>query len=72
VADEVDRLDDLVSDAQMLIEDAKRAQEAFRVGDVTGASTTMSGLPSILAELGRKVDALVDQLPPPRHHDAAR
>jgi len=60
-------LDDLVSDAQLLIDEAKRAQEAFRVGDVTGASTTMSGLSRILAELQRRVDALVDQLPPPSH-----
>lgn len=66
MADEVDRLDDLVTDAQMLIDEAKRAQEAFRVGDVTGASTTISGLARILAELERKVDVLVDQLPPPR------
>jgi hypothetical protein len=65
VADEVDRLDDLVSDAQLLIDEAKRAQEAFRVGNVAGASTTMDGLSRILAELGRKVDVLVDQLPPP-------
>ena len=65
MADEVDRLDDLVTDAQMLIDEAKRAQEAFRVGDVTAASTTMGGLSRILAELERKVDVLVDQLPPP-------
>lgn len=64
MADEVDRLDDLVADAQTLIDEAKRAQEAFRVGDVTGASTTMAGLSRILAELERKVDVLVDQLPP--------
>ena len=49
----------------MLIDEAKRAQEAFRVGDVIGASTTMGGLSRILAELERKVDVLVDQLPPP-------
>ncbi len=66
MADEVDRLDALVTDAQMLIDEARRAQEAFRVGDVTGASTTISGLSRILAELERKVDVLVDQLPPPR------
>ena len=65
--DEVDRLQGLVGDAQLLIDEAKRAQEAFRVGDVTGASTTMSGLSRILAELERQVDLLVDQLPPPSH-----
>jgi hypothetical protein len=65
VADEVDRLDDLVIDAQMLIDEAKTAQEAFRVGDVTGAGTAVSGLPRILAELERKVAVLLDQLPPP-------
>jgi hypothetical protein len=67
VTDEVDRLDDLVSDAQLLIEEAKRAQEAFRVGDVACASTTMNGLSRILTELKRKADVLVDQLPPPSH-----
>lgn len=67
MADEVDRLDDLVTDAQTLIDEAKTAQEAFRVGDVTGASATIGGLSRILAELERKVDVLVDQLPPPNH-----
>jgi len=65
VADEVDRLEDLVSDAQTLIDQAKKAQEAYRVGDVAGASGTTGGLSTVLAELQRKVDALVDQLPPP-------
>lgn len=63
--DEVDRLEELVADAQMLIEQAKQAQEAFRVGDVAGASQTMSELSSMLAEIQREVEALVDQLPPP-------
>ena len=45
----------------------RREQEAFRVGDVAGASTTMSGLSRILAELEQTVDVLVDQLPPPSH-----
>ena len=66
MADEVDRLDELVSDAQTLIGEAERAREAFRVGDVAAASTVMSGLAGILAELERKVDVLVEQLPPPR------
>jgi uncharacterized coiled-coil protein SlyX len=65
VIDEVDRLEELVADAQMLIEQAKQAQEAFRVGDVAGASQTMSELSSMLAEIQREVEALVDQLPPP-------
>jgi hypothetical protein len=65
VVDEVDRLKELVADAQTLIEQAKEAQEAFRVGDVEAASQTMSGLSSILAEIQREVDALVDRLPPP-------
>ena len=54
----------LVSDAQLLIDHAKRAQEAFRVGDVASASATMNRLPRILAELERKVDVLAGQLPP--------
>jgi hypothetical protein len=56
-------VEDLVSDAQTLISQAKTAQEAFRVGDVAGAGGTMRGLSTVLAELQRKVDALVDQLP---------
>jgi hypothetical protein len=53
VADEVDRLEDLVSDAETLISQAKTAQEAFRVGDVAGASGTISGLSTVLADIQR-------------------
>jgi hypothetical protein len=58
VADEVDRLSDLVRDAQKLIERAEVAQEAFRVGDVAAASRAVGGMTALLAEIQRQVDAL--------------
>jgi hypothetical protein len=64
VADEVDRLSELVSDAQKLIERAEEAQEAFRVGDVALASQTVSGMSNLLAQIEREVDALHSVLPP--------
>jgi hypothetical protein len=64
VADEVDRLSELVSDAQKLIERAEKAQEAFRVGDVAAASQTVSGMSTLLAQIKREVDALHNELPP--------
>jgi hypothetical protein len=64
VADEVDRLSQLVRDAEKLIERAKEAQEAFRVGDVTAASQTVSGMAKLLAQIKREVDALHATLPP--------
>jgi hypothetical protein len=64
VADEVDRLSELVSDAQKLIERAEEAQEAFRVGDVALASQTVSGMSNLLAQIEREVDALHRELPP--------
>ena len=64
MADEVDRLSDLVSDAQKLIQRAEEAQEAFRVGDVAAASQTVSTMSTLLAQIKREVDALHDQLPP--------
>jgi hypothetical protein len=64
VADEVDRLSDLVSDAQKLIQRAEEAQEAFRVGDVAAASQTVSTMSTLLAQITREVDALHNQLPP--------
>jgi hypothetical protein len=65
VADEVDRLSELVSDAQKLIERAEEAQEAFRVGDVAAASQTVSHMSTLLAQIKREVDALHNELPPP-------
>jgi hypothetical protein len=64
VADEVDRLSQLVRDAQKLIEWAEEAQEAFRVGDVTAASQTVGGMAKLLAQLKDEVDALHARLPP--------
>jgi len=64
VADEVDRLSELVSDAHKLIERAEEAQEAFRVGDVAAASQTVSGMSNLLAQITREVDALHNELPP--------
>lgn len=64
MADEVDRLSELVSDAQKLIERAEKAQEAFRVGDVAAASQTVSGMSTLLAQIKREVDALHNELPP--------
>ena len=64
MADEVDRLSELVSDAQKLIERAEEAQEAFRVGDVALASQTVSGMSNLLAQIEREVDALHSVLPP--------
>jgi hypothetical protein len=64
VADEVDRLSQLVGDAQKLIERAEEAQEAFRVGDVTLASRTVSGMSNLVAQIKREVDALHIELPP--------
>jgi hypothetical protein len=64
VADEVDRLSELVSDAQKLIERAQEAQEAFRVGDVAAASQTVSHMSTLLAQIKREVDALHNELPP--------
>ena len=64
MADEVDRLSELVSDAQKLIERAEEAQEAFRVGDVALASQTVSGMSNLLAQIKREVDALHSELPP--------
>jgi hypothetical protein len=64
VADEVDRLSELVSDAQKLIERAEEAQEAFRVGDVAAASQTVSHMSTLLAQIKREVDALHNELPP--------
>ena len=64
MADEVDRLSELVSDAQKLIERAEEAQEAFRVGDVALASQTVSGMSNLLAQIEREVDALHRELPP--------
>ena len=64
MADEVDRLSELVSDAQKLIERAEEAQEAFRVGDVALASQTVSGMSNLLAQIEREVDALHSELPP--------
>jgi hypothetical protein len=63
VADEVDRLSDLVRDAQKLIERAEAAQEAFRVGDVAAASRTVGGMGELLAQIERQVDALDATLP---------
>jgi hypothetical protein len=63
VADEVDRLSELVSDAQKLIERAEEAQEAFRVGDVAAASQTVSRMSKLLAQIKREVDALHNELP---------
>ena len=65
MADEVDRLSELVSDAQKLIERAEEAQEAFRVGDVAAASQTVSHMSTLLAQIEREVDALHNELPPP-------
>ena len=65
MADEVDRLSELVSDAQKLIERAEEAQEAFRVGDVAAASQTVSHMSTLLAQIKREVDALHNELPPP-------
>ena len=64
MVDEVDRLSELVSDAQTLIERALEAQEAFRVGDVAAASETMRGASILLAQITGEVDALLDELPP--------
>jgi hypothetical protein len=64
VVDEVDRLGELVSDAQTLIERALEAQEAFRVGDVAAAGETMRGASILLAQITGEVDALLDELPP--------
>jgi hypothetical protein len=64
VADEVDRLSELVSDAHKLIERAEEAQEAFRVGDVAAASQTVSGMSNLLVQITREVDALHNELPP--------
>lgn len=64
MVDEVDRLSELVSDAQKLIERAEEAQEAFRVGDVTLASQTVSGMSNLVAQIKREVDALHRELPP--------
>ena len=64
MADEVDRLSELVSDAQKLIERAEEAQEAFRVGDVAAASQTVSHMSTLLAQIEREVDALHNELPP--------
>ena len=64
MADEVDRLSELVSDAHKLIERAEEAQEAFRVGDVAAASQTVSGMSNLLAQITREVDALHNELPP--------
>jgi DNA invertase Pin-like site-specific DNA recombinase len=65
VVDEVDRLSQLVRDAQKLIERAEEAQEAFRVGDVTAASQTVSGMAKLLAQIKLEVDALHNELSPP-------
>jgi hypothetical protein len=64
VADEVDRLSELVGDAHKLIERAHEAQEAFRVGDVAEARQTLSGLANLLAQITHEVGALLDELPP--------
>jgi hypothetical protein len=63
VVDEVDRLSDLVSDAQRLIEHAEDAQEAFRVGDVAEARRTLTSLAELVAGIGHEVGALLDDLP---------
>ena len=65
MVDEVDQLSQLVRDAQKLIERAEEAQEAFRVGDVTAASQTVSGMAKLLAQIKLEVDALHNELPPP-------
>lgn len=64
MADEVDRLSQLVRDAQKLIERSEEAQEAFRVGDVTAASQTVSDMAKLLAQIKHEVDALHATLPP--------
>jgi hypothetical protein len=63
VVDEVDRLSDLVSDAQKLIESAEAAQEAFRVGDVAEARQTLCRLADLVAGIGHEVGTLLDDLP---------
>jgi hypothetical protein len=68
VVDEVDRLSDLVSDAQRLIERAEEAQEAFRVGDVAEARQTLSSLADLVAGISHEVGALLDDLP---HSDSS-
>jgi hypothetical protein len=65
VADEVDRLRELVGDAQKLIEATRGAQEAFRVGDVAAARETLSGLANLLAQIAHEVGTLLDGLPTP-------
>jgi hypothetical protein len=64
VADEVDRLSELVGDVERLLAHTQHAQEAFRVGDVAAASQTMSGLATLVVQIQGEVDALVDELPP--------
>lgn len=64
MVDEVDRLSELVSDAETLIDRVLEAQEAFRVGDVAAASETMRGVSMLLAQITGEVDALLDELPP--------
>jgi hypothetical protein len=65
VADEVDRLGELVGDVERLLAHVQRAQEAFRVGDVAAASQTMNGLASLVDQIHGEVDLLVSELPPP-------
>ena len=66
MADEVDRLGELVGDVGRLLAHVQRAQEAFRVGDVAAASQTMNGLGGLVDQIHDEVDLLVSELPPPR------
>jgi hypothetical protein len=69
VADEVERLGELVGDVERLLAHAQGAQEAFRVGDVAAASQTMNGLAGLVDQIHAEVDRLVSELPPPNGSD---
>jgi hypothetical protein len=65
VAEETDRLSELVADAERLLAQAQHAQEAFRVGDVAAASQTLNALAALVDQIHAEVDRLVSELPPP-------
>jgi hypothetical protein len=65
VADEADRLGELVGNVERLLAHVQRAQEAFRVGDVAAASQTMNGLAGLVDQIHSEVDLLSASCRPP-------